>query len=339
MRWKLPFDASSSRCRHGPLNVPDGQHQARRDGVLPDRGARLPSHHLPPVPLSGSALWSRRRSSCWGRSWAIESRCDARNRRYGSADGLVRVDALPRSSTHADLCFVVLYRFVINDTFRSSLCLIHPPHLIAIAAIYLAFSLHPPPLANITASSTNPSPAATAATGGPASRTRRQSVDTSASSPSTVAPLPPAPTSNPLHASLPARPSGLSSSTAPTAATSAAAAPPPRTGPIPPGGQTDPITFLSSLAIDHSLVLEIVQEVISLYELWNALESPSTATTTNKGRGGSANVPSGMGTGKTTTVGADERVVAILARMSVDRQKEIQREREQGKGTPSWKKG
>ena len=31
-----------------------------------------------------------------------------------------------------------------NDTYRSQLCLLHPPHLIAIAAIYLMFILHPP---------------------------------------------------------------------------------------------------------------------------------------------------------------------------------------------------
>ena len=31
-----------------------------------------------------------------------------------------------------------------NDTYRSQLCLLHPPHLIAIAAIYLTFILHPP---------------------------------------------------------------------------------------------------------------------------------------------------------------------------------------------------
>ncbi|KAJ3513375.1 hypothetical protein NLJ89_g2994 [Agrocybe chaxingu] len=33
---------------------------------------------------------------------------------------------------------------IINDTYRSQLCLLHPPHLIAIASIYLTFILHPP---------------------------------------------------------------------------------------------------------------------------------------------------------------------------------------------------
>lgn len=33
-------------------------------------------------------------------------------------------------------------RFIINDTFRSDLCLLYPPHLIAIAAIYLTLVLN-----------------------------------------------------------------------------------------------------------------------------------------------------------------------------------------------------
>ncbi|KAF8164749.1 cyclin-like protein [Crassisporium funariophilum] len=33
---------------------------------------------------------------------------------------------------------------IVNDTYRSQLCLLYPPHLIAIAAIYLTFILHPP---------------------------------------------------------------------------------------------------------------------------------------------------------------------------------------------------
>lgn len=35
-------------------------------------------------------------------------------------------------------------RSIINDTYRSQLCLLHPPHLIAIAAIFLSFIIHPP---------------------------------------------------------------------------------------------------------------------------------------------------------------------------------------------------
>lgn len=40
-------------------------------------------------------------------------------------------------------------RFIINDTYRSELCLLYPPHLIAIAAIYLTLVLHVPTRAMI----------------------------------------------------------------------------------------------------------------------------------------------------------------------------------------------
>ncbi|EJF63145.1 cyclin-like protein [Dichomitus squalens LYAD-421 SS1] len=40
-------------------------------------------------------------------------------------------------------------RFIINDTYRSELCLLYPPHLIAIAAIYLTLVFHAPTRASI----------------------------------------------------------------------------------------------------------------------------------------------------------------------------------------------
>ena len=42
------------------------------------------------------------------------------------------------------ICYQRIHRSIINDTYRSQLCLLHPPHLIAIAAIYLTFIIHPP---------------------------------------------------------------------------------------------------------------------------------------------------------------------------------------------------
>jgi len=41
--------------------------------------------------------------------------------------------------------------FIVNDTYRSELCLLYPPHLIAIAAIYLTVVLHVPTRATIQA--------------------------------------------------------------------------------------------------------------------------------------------------------------------------------------------
>lgn len=45
---------------------------------------------------------------------------------------------------------IPLRRFIINDTYRSELCLLYPPHLIAIAAIYLTLILHLPTRATLT---------------------------------------------------------------------------------------------------------------------------------------------------------------------------------------------
>jgi cyclin C len=168
-------------------------------------------------------------------------------------------------------------RFVINDTLRSSLCLLHPPHLIAIASIYLALSLHPPE------DQSDSTPAA--AEEGPAARTRRHS------------------TTDP----------SLSASTGSknTPVTSI---------PISIGGKTDSVTFLASLNVELSLVLEIIQEMVSLYEVWNALEIFAAASPSQHAAHAKS---SGSGKAKTTTPGADELVVTILGRMKESREKDV----------------
>lgn len=45
--------------------------------------------------------------------------------------------------------------YIINDTYRSSLCLLYPPHMIAIAALYLTLVLHAPTREAIRAQSSN----------------------------------------------------------------------------------------------------------------------------------------------------------------------------------------
>jgi cyclin-C len=48
----------------------------------------------------------------------------------------------PATKTVTDPMCVCANRFIINDTYRSELCLLYPPHMIAIAAIYLTLILH-----------------------------------------------------------------------------------------------------------------------------------------------------------------------------------------------------
>ncbi|BGP00718.1 RNA polymerase II holoenzyme cyclin-like subunit [Rhodotorula toruloides] len=187
--------------------------------------------------------------------------------------------------------------FIINDTFRSSLCLVHPPHLIAVAAIYLAFALQPPASAAAqilppSASASSGRSADASRPGGPATRTRRQSQDAS---------------NNPSSA--------LTTTTSSGPKSSSSAAP-------------DPITFLASLAIDQSLVLEIVQEIVSLYELWAQLESGSAtgSGSSSSSRGGSSS-SSMRGQSGSTNASPDEKVVAILRRMQEGRMRELRDER------------
>lgn len=91
------------------------------------------------------------------------------------------------------------------------------------------------------------------------------------------------------------------------------------------GGKTEPITFLASLDVDHSLIMELVQEFVSIYELWNEMEvCAATLNTTTK-------------VGQKVKMGTDEMMVGVLARMRTDRLKEVQ-EVQQGKRGTSWKK-
>ncbi|KAG6910169.1 hypothetical protein DXG01_012618 [Tephrocybe rancida] len=62
--------------------------------------------------------------------------------------------------------------FIINDTYRSDLCLLHPPHIIAIAALYLTFIIHSP---TNTSKTTTPNPGPSADPLTPVPQPRRSS--------------------------------------------------------------------------------------------------------------------------------------------------------------------
>lgn len=122
--------------------------------------------------------------------------------------------------------------------------------------------------------------------------------------------------------------------------------PPPPPVPVTPaktvaGGKTDPITFLASLNVDHSLVLEIVQEILSLYELWNALEVVTAAKPKGvTGKTGSNAAAAAAASGGGAGVGVDEKVVDVLERMRKERLRDA---KEAGAETarqarPAWKK-
>lgn len=211
-------------------------------------------------------------------------------------------------------------RFIINDTFRSSLCLIHPPHLIALASIYLALSMNPPRslISAFTSLNNNPSTSAASTSSssleappnmaGVASRTRRRgSTDTS---------------NNPQSSNLSSSTSKPPSSSTATSTTTS------NNGK--PGGQTDPLTFLASLDIDQTILLEIIQEIISLYELWSILESPSEKNGNSQTTPPPSSPTTGNASGRGTKLegnSVDQKLVGLIKRMQDSRMRELREER------------
>ena len=127
-----------------------------------------------------------------------------------------------------------MYRFIINDTYRSDICLLYPPHLIAISAIYLTLILHNPTRSVIVPLlSSSPSIPLPSTTTSEEKQKLRRSTRSTAS---------------PRQQSSPS----VSSST--TAEKKS---------------HQDPITFLSELNVSFSLISTISQEIISLYTLWD----------------------------------------------------------------------
>lgn len=194
---------------------------------------------------------------------------------------------------------LILSRYILNDTYRTELCLLYPPHLIAIAALFIAFSHTPPPPPGTIVNK----PIATLSK--PPSRPV-----TPESRPSTPQPS--------LHPSLPQKPMTimqpvLSRSVSHSTPSSLPAAP--TTQATQAIGKVDPLTFLSRLNVSLPLVLQIVQQIIPLYTLWNAYETEGRPTIQG-GTPGRSPMPGGG-------VSADEKVVKLLARIRMERMSDL----------------
>ena len=181
--------------------------------------------------------------------------------------------------------------FVINDIYRSELSLLHSPHILALAAIYLALGLAGPP------------PTQTIAPTFLASN--------SAQPPLPSAVPPPIPSA---HPSLPPRPGASNPSlTLPTPSnengTDSNAL---------KGGHTDPLTFLSTINVSLPLVLEVIQEIISLYTLWASYENVPKDFLSSLSR----NKLPILGV-KNNVAPADERVLNILTKMRELRERDL----------------
>lgn len=121
-------------------------------------------------------------------------------------------------------------RFILNDTYRSELCLLYPPHIIAIAALYLTLILHRPTRDVILTQLP--------------SENGEQSPRTSTHPPEQTTPTP-----QPRRSSRQAH-----NTSAPAEQTKK---------------PQDPINFLAELNVSLPLIATVSQEIISLYTLWD----------------------------------------------------------------------
>lgn len=197
-----------------------------------------------------------------------------------------------------------LCRAIINDTYRSDICLLYPPYLIALGALYIALVMNPPPILRAT----KPLPQRSLAIPSSVSFTfssplpstgpprRGRNLD----DPETLDPYP----STTMHS-----PEGK------------------------PEDRQCPVEFFARLSTPMPLILEVVQEIVSLYELWNSLDndpviSPHPASTSSRSQGQSRFFPLGSsaagsaGTDKAAST-ADERAVQVLVRMRRDRERDV----------------
>ncbi|KAF5337130.1 hypothetical protein D9611_003057 [Ephemerocybe angulata] len=202
---------------------------------------------------------------------------------------------------------------IINDTYRSELCLLYPPHLIAIAALYLTFTLHPPektahrpstqedqksqpqPRRSSRQASNNSSNInfSTLATVG-------HSTSSSFPSASSLSKFKPPP-------SLPAKPVTSYANLPPTIAPNIPSTSTSSGSSSAPISNPDPISFLASLNVSLPLIATITQEIISLYALWDRYKEDGTPESTHgisitalstPTRSNSFDVSTGSGKGK-----------------------------------------
>lgn len=222
---------------------------------------------------------------------------------------------------------------MINDTYRTDLCLLYPPHLIAVACLYLAIShfqtIHPGrsilagvPQAGAVSSIQQPLP--------PSVSLVPPSITPLSTSPRLRATLPnptnhPLPM-NPLNHPLPQRP-GSGAATAFPGMSPYTASTTPTMTPGPAGMQTskakstDPtdifLAYLSNLNVSFPQVAIIAQEMLSLWPLWATVDS-SVAPPTSAGL---TPIEPRLGGGQGVSIGPE--MVALVERMRTDRERDI----------------
>ncbi|KAF8351767.1 hypothetical protein F5887DRAFT_1057610 [Amanita rubescens] len=141
--------------------------------------------------------------------------------------------------------------FIINDTYRSNICLLYPPHLIAVAAIYLTVVFHPPSRLEITPHLSSSSSRSSSST----------TTSSSAPPPSTTSTTRRSTRLNNTPSAIPLTPSSSK--------------------PSPPDTI---LTFLANMNVSLPLIATIMQEIISLWSLWDRYKEGAADTVSETGR-------------------------------------------------------
>ncbi len=213
-----------------------------------------------------------------------------------SADEPARLDEL-------DDAAMQMAWFVLNDTYRSDLPLLYPPHLIALAAVFLAFVLHPPACekmeesckrmklsreaydARIKAAERERFLQATASSGA-AKADEKESTGSPQKTSFSSAARGGVNTSSARNQSSLAPPSSSSSS---SSSSTAGGTLQQLSAAKPPAPPADALTVLASMNVSLSMIADIVHDMLASYELWHRVGSnPNQASAQGQGQGQSS---------------------------------------------------
>lgn len=158
------------------------------------------------------------------------------------------------------------HRSILNDSYRTDVCLLYPPYVIAISALFLALALQQPDAAHAakSAGAAAAAPAAGAATTNAGSSIAGSGIDRVSAS-----------LTDDLVASILA--SSSSSSAAPPAFSSPSSHAADAPVAAPPTSSFDPAAFLAQFQVSIPSVLSCVKEILAVYPLWEDLDRATKA--------------------------------------------------------------
>jgi cyclin-C len=199
---------------------------------------------------------------------------------------------------HLKLSYPFLPRFIISDSLRTELCLLHPPYIIAIAALYMTCVLH----GSISSKLHPPS--------GTTPGTAAGTTQTNAAPPSV---------GGPSRFQSPA----LSKDQEDRSPISAVAPPP--AAPVSPRDEI--INFLAGLNVSLELIGSVCQQVLAMYALWDSFTDQSEQDLSRRAERRETHRQfysyRGMSPPPEKELITEKDVVAIVLRIRTDRESDL----------------